>query len=446
MTISVESVRMGSVRAGFQSSGFSAAEARLNPSLWREVPARAAVFALYAEDTNAEPYVGRTPNLRARLRRLLEPSEKHPRRLHLANLVRRVEWRETGSEFEALLAQFNLLVEIYAARGRAEEALRRMHLRSPAYLRYLGSNPHPRLTVTTRPSRREAQWAFGPFASGAAAERYMDEVLKLFLLRRCVEDLECSPAHPGCAYGEMKMCLAPCQMACTPERYAEESAAVERFIETRGESKLAELRVARDVASANLEFERAAEIHGQIEKVGAVAALAPELVRPLNQTRALLLQSAPEHKEAAAPEVNLFMFEDGHFSGPVEFSTLGMRLQNEQSGSSSLFAQPVMMTPVPERDDAIKMPGPAQASRDELVARFEAALVELQDDSTVQNTQLQQGHLALLKRWYYRPSTKREGEIFFPDEKGAWPVKAVLRGIGRVAANQLARVAKETSA
>ncbi len=182
-----------------KSLAFNAAAAREQPELWRELPGKAAVFALYSDDVKAEPYVGRTPNLRGRLRRLLEPSDKHPRRLQLAGLVRRVEWIETGSDFESLLIQFNLLVQVYAARGRTQEALKRMHLRAPAYLRYLGSNPQPRLTTTTRPSQRESQWAFGPFASNATAERFSDELLKLFFLRRCVEDLECSPTHPGCA-------------------------------------------------------------------------------------------------------------------------------------------------------------------------------------------------------------------------------------------------------
>jgi hypothetical protein len=51
---------------------------------------------------------------------------------------------------------------------------------------------------------------------------------------------------------------------------------------------------------------------------------------------------------------------------------------------------------------------------------------------------LRQGHLALLKRWYYRPEARRSGEIFFPDAEGRWPVKALLRGVGRVAAKMLA--------
>lgn len=435
--------------AGFQSLEFNVAEAGAYPLRWRELPARAAVFALYSDDIQAEPYVGRTPNLRGRLRRLLEPSEKHPRRLQLASLVRRIEWIETGSDFEALLRQFNLLVEVFVERDRAAEVLKRMHLRAPTYLRYLGSNPHPRLAVTSRPSRREGQWAFGPFASSVAAERYMDEVQKLFSLRRCVEELKPSPAHPGCAYGEMKMCLAPCQLACTAERYAEESAAVERFMATRGESRLRELRSAREVASTELEFERAAEIHAQIEKVEAVAALAPELVRPMKTLRGLVLQSAPECKEAAAPGVNLFLFEHGVLRGPAVFSTLGMRLQNEHAGSSSLFAQPVMMAPVPERDTTAAAE-PMRAGRDELTARFEAAMDALQagaSDATAgvkQGAEIRQGHIALLKRWYYRPATKREGEIFFPDATGEWPVKSILRGIGRVAISQLPKPAAST--
>jgi hypothetical protein len=39
-------------------------------------------------------------------------------------------------------------------------------------------------------------------------------------------------------------------------------------------------------------------------------------------------------------------------------------------------------------------------------------------------------HLALLKRWYYR--SHRIGEIFLVDEKGAFPMRRIVRGIGRI--------------
>jgi hypothetical protein len=431
-----------------------------------QLPQSPAVFALYGADAHAEPYIGRTPNLRSRLERLLQPSPKHPRRLHLAGLVRRIEWQLTGSEFESLLVQFSLLEQIFGAK-----ALERMHLGAPAFVRFLGGNPYPRIVVTHRPSQREADWAYGPFPSRTAAERYAEEALKLFLLRRCTFDLSPDPKFPGCVYSEMKMCLAPCYKGCTDERYAEEAAAVEGFLATRGESRLVTLRTQRDQASTNLEFESAAALHAQVHRVESVRALAAELVRPLSRLRALILQAS-----ASPDEVAVFLFENGRLRGPAAFSTLGMRIQNEQSGSTSLFAQPIAIEPVLEehgpgtRDVGTSHQGagsgeraensqqnegalapegavapaqetafahPAKIPRGLLEARLEAALAELAETSSALSATLRQGYLALLKRWYYRPEAKRVGEIFFPGADGHWPVKAILRGIGRVAAKNV---------
>jgi excinuclease ABC subunit C len=401
------------------------------------LPRAPAVFALHGAEAKDEPYIGRTPNLRGRLERLLQASAKHPRRLQLAGRVRRIAWRVTGSEFESLLIQFSLLEGVYGAK-----ALERMHLRAPAFVRFLGGNPYPRIVVTHKPSQREADWAYGPFASRVAAERFGEEALKLFLLRRCTDDLNPDPSHPGCVYSEMKMCLAPCYKGCTDERYAEEAAAVQSFLETRGESKLVVLRSERDAASANLAFEDAAALHAQVQKVEAVRALAPELVHPLSKLRVAILQAS-----ANSDEVAVFLFERGCLRGPMGFSTVGMRIQNEQSGSSSLFAQPMALEPVPEeieiREQGVgsndeERVAHAKVPRTMLEARMETVLAELEKDAGSPSATVRQGHLALLKRWYYRPEVKREGELCFPDEEGRWPIKSMLRSIGRVAAKAMA--------
>jgi len=412
------------VHVELQSLAFDPTNAR---GALAELPTKPAVFALHGAEEKDEPYIGRTPNLRGRLERLLQPSPKHPKRLQLAGRVRRIVWRLTGSDFESLLLQFSLLEEVYGAK-----ALERMHLRSPAFVRYLGGNPYPRIVVTNKPSQREADWAYGPYPSRAAAERFAEEALKLFLLRRCTDDLHPDPSHPGCVYSEMKMCLAPCYKGCTDERYAEEAVAVESFLATRGESRLVVLRNERDTASANLEFEAAAALHAQVQKVECVRALASELVRPLSKLHAIVLQ------ESANPdEVAVFLFEHGQWLGPAGFSTVGMRIQNEQSGSSSLFAQPMAIEPIPEnQEQGTAMT--AKAARTMLEARMEAVLAELEKDQKTPSATIKQGHLALLKRWYYRPEAKRVGEIFFPDAEERWPVKALVRGVGRVAARSLA--------
>jgi len=81
---------------------------------------------------------------------------------------------------------------------------------------------------------------------------------------------------------------------------------------------------------------------------------------------------------------------------------------------------------------------PARIPRTMLEARLEEVLAELSADAGAPSSTIRQGHLALLKRWYYRPEARRAGEIFFPDAEGRWPVKAILRGIGRVAAKAFA--------
>lgn len=439
-----------------QSVPFDPADAKAALS---RLPTSPAVFALYGAETKDEPYIGRTPNLRGRLERLLQPSAKHPKRLQLAGRVRRIAYWLTGSDFESLLAQFEMLQGVYGAKS-----LDRMHLRAPAFVRFLGSNPYPRIVVTHKPSQREADWAYGPFASRVAAERFAEEMLKMFLLRRCTDDLNPDPSHPGCVYSEMKMCLAPCYKGCTDERYAEEARAVQEFLATRGDSRLVVLRSERDEASERLDFEDAASLHAQVQKVEAVRALAPELVQPMSKLRAVILQASANDDEVA-----VFLYEHGRLRGPVGFSTVGMRIQNEQSGSSSLFAHPMALEPVPEeagtkgpgnrdreiqgvgsREQGVEQQGlgireqglenaskAAKVPRTMLESRMEEVLAKLEESAEPPSSTERQGHLALLKRWYYRPEVKREGEIFFPDAEGQWPIRLILRGAGRVAAKSL---------
>jgi len=52
--------------------------------------------------------------------------------------------------------------------------------------------------------------------------------------------------------------------------------------------------------------------------------------------------------------------------------------------------------------------------------------------------------LAILRRWYYRSS--RLGEIFFADERGSWPLRRIVRGIGRVFQGEKAQAQRIFSA
>ena len=446
--------------------------------LLRSIPAAPGVFSLRGEA--GEPYLTRTADLRRRLRRLLAPPEAvdeqgRPvlsKRLNLRERVRFIEWTRTGSDFESTL----LLYSASRAAFGAEEARRRLRLHPPYFLRVTLSHEHPRVYSTNRLSKKSLPESFGPFPSRAAAERYCDAVLDLFLLRRCYEDLEPHPNHPGCVYGDIKKCMQPCKegnpQACTPEQYAREAQRVFAFFMTRGQSLLDEVATQREAASEAMDFEAAAALHKQWDKVRAASLLADELVRPVDQLRAIILQeAAPREDQLRTEDAAIFLLEHGQIVGPERLSTLGVRAVREQTAvGSSLFAQPLMLAPIPlneptthsailsdqdkavilsEQDNAVilsegRSPEPkdleggqptqalATASTTTPEDRARAAIEAL--SARVHPTDIAElcDSLSLFRRWYYRPEKQRTGEVFLPNPDITWPIRRILNGAARV--------------
>ncbi|MGB7170003.1 MAG: excinuclease ABC subunit C, partial [Acidobacteriaceae bacterium] len=299
-----------------------------------------------------------------------------------------------------------------------------------ALLRMTVENAYPRVYVTNKVTKSAMEDLYGPFPSRAAAETFLENMLDLFKLRRCYEDLAPDPAFPGCVYSEMKKCLAPCFQGCSDERYAEEAAAVRAFLRTRGASLVEAVGKERDAASELMEFEKAAELHTRLAKAEQVAAVVAEAVHPLAHLEGVIVQPA-----AQADHVALFRLTQGMLRGPAIYSVAGMRHPNEAAGSSSLYAQPVAwMEAVPLDAGVVTV-----ASRDELEQRLEGALAELNPEPeergrrrAAKSSGDRGDHLCLFSRWYYRPQVKRTGEVVFADEDGSISPKVLLRAISRV--------------
>jgi excinuclease ABC subunit C len=396
----------------------------------RALPAAAGVVALFGHNATDKPHMLRAANLRRRLQRLLEPAEGQTKRLNLRDRIARIAWREAGSDFEALL----LLHRAMSLAFGTDEARKRMRLSAPYTVRFAAENAYPRIYVTNHLRRRSLATTFGPFASRFAAERYCEAVEDLFLIRRCYLELHPSPDDPGCIYGEMNKCLAPCQQRVTDEVYSAECARVLAFLKTHGASRMSELEAERDQASADMMFEEAAAAHARIGKVKAAAALADELVQPLSDIRAILVMPCAPHADDAEPHVALFAFEDGCLRGPQRVSMLGVRLAREQADvGTSLFAQPMMVAAVPLDGPPLTQGTPKlqepTASAEE---RMLAAIAELEDGGEARDTTEFGDHLALLKRWYYRPEKQRGGAIFFR-ERDAWSMRRMIRAAARIA-------------
>src|ERR1051325_3005738 len=239
-----------------------------------EVPNRPAVFLLWPKE--GDPYLARTALLRRRLLRLLKERDKPGRLLNLRHTVRRIEYYQTGSAFESSVRRYEL-----AHLHSPKTYLDILKLRMPPYVKIVLNNPFPRTQVTTHLSRTQAVY-FGPFRARSTAELFEAQMLDLFQMRRCQDDLALSPAHPGCMYGEMGMCLRPCQEVVGPEEYRHEVDRVEQFLRTNGGSMLESIGKARDRFSEEMMFEEASRQHKRLEKVQEVLKLRDELARDID--------------------------------------------------------------------------------------------------------------------------------------------------------------------
>ncbi len=352
--------------------------------IFAAIPAAPAVFLLRGEHA-AEPYVSKTANLKRRLTRLLAPPEERSRKLNLRLGARRIEYTLTGSDFESRLLLYRTLRAAFPNTYRA-----RLRLRPAPLVRLNLDNPWARAYVTRRIARLHGRSLYyGPFPSRAAAEKFLNDSLDLFKMRRCDFDLNPDPAFPGCIYSEMKMCLAPCFKGCTDEEYAAEVARVRAYLDSGGRSLVSVLAAERESESTNLKFEAAAAIHGRMEKVEAARGLLPDIARPLERVSGVVVQRAAEPGAVA-----LFRLAGGLLSGPISFSL------EQREG------KPVSME-----------------------ARITETLAAATLASSTSAAELME-HLALLKHWFYRSS--RQGEIFLADERGELPLRRVVRGLSRV--------------
>jgi excinuclease UvrABC nuclease subunit len=341
---------------------------------------------LRGEDRSSEPYVSKTANLRRRLQRLLSAPEEHTKRLNLRHRVRSIEYTLTGSDFESGFVLYQILRAAFP-----KTYSKRLRLRFAPLVKLHLENEFPRASITTRLGRMSGKnLYYGPFASRVAAEKFMNDALDFFNMRRCVDDLHPDPRFPGCIYSEMKMCLAPCFRGCTDDEYRAEVVRVEDFLDSRGESLKRQMAAERDDASAKMEFETAAAIHARLDKLTPVLQQLPEFVRRIDQSHAVIVQKSQQRESVA-----LFRVDGGALAGPLEFPISDA----EHTKSQSMEAR-------------------IRAARAVFPAARPASAIERME------------HLAILKRWCYRGT--RAGEIFFADAKGELPMRRLVRGIGRV--------------
>ena len=347
-------------------------------------PNAPAVFLIWADE--GPPYLARTALLRRRLLRLLRERDHPSRLLNLRNVARRIEYWRCGSSLESTIILYWL-----ARRHFPENYLRIAKLHMPAFLKLTLSNAFPRTLVTTRITGGRGLY-FGPFRTRIAAEQFETQALDLFQVRRCQENLEPRSDHPGCIYGEMGMCLRPCQQVVGPEEYSAEVARLANFLSSGGVSMLEPVASARDRLSEELNFEEAARQHRRYERIQQVLSLRDDLVRDIDRLYGLAVTPAP-----MPGAVLLWFVLQGAWVEPVVFP--------------------------------LEAPGSEIVSMDHRLREIRAHL----SNSYVSHPERQE-HLAILAKWYY--SSWRDGEWLDFDGPDRLPYRKIVNAISRIAKQQ----------
>ena len=259
-------------------------------------------------------HLSSSTNLARRLRRLLCAPQGGPTvlasRLHGNGTAVRC-WI-TGSRLESLLLLYEL-----ARVHFADDYLLRLRLRIPWFIALVDTDRFARLTVTNRLGKG-AESAIGPFPSREAAQRYEEELLTSFSIRRCLEELSPAPEHPGCIYGEINLCSRPCQGAVSESEYRREADGVKDFLLAHGRSTIHSLSLARDQAAADTDFEMAAQIHKRIEKLKTAAKGRDTVITEVENFNGVAVT-----KGLGENQVRLWPMLAGFWQTPVTFETAG---------------------------------------------------------------------------------------------------------------------------
>jgi excinuclease ABC subunit C len=372
--------------------------ARADEDFFLALPPKPAVCLIETRAENAEPFLIRTQDLRRRLQRLLGPADPASKRLNLRELARGIRYRVTGSKLEQSLTYYQHAKQVFPKRYR-----KLTRLRPPAVLKISLRNAYSRCYVTRSIAVDEtgaptAGPYYGPFPSRKSALAFSEQALDLFKVRRCQIKIRRDPTFPGCIYSEMKMCLAPCFAGCTKEEYDAEVQRLVQFLDTNGNSLRAAIEDDRERASADLDFERAAQLHKRLEKLDEALRFRPELARRIANLDAVILQRSAEEQS-----IGVFGVHGGRLAEP--FFLRFAEIASQPRSAEHIFKDYLEGNAATAQNAENSQRPSASASRDELGE-----------------------HLALISRWFY--SNPREGEIFFREKD--WPYRKILRACSRL--------------
>lgn len=208
-------------------------------------------------------YVGKAKHLKKRLSSYFRKTGLAPKTQALVAKIEDIQITVSSSEMEALILEQSLIKQ-----HRPPYNILLRDDKSYPYILATSGEPYPRLAFHRGAKRYKGRY-FGPFPGSGAVRETLNFLQKVFRVRQCEDSFFRNRTRP-CLQYQIQRCSGPCTEEISESDYA---IAVERtvqFLEGKGEHLIQELAEEMEQASAELAFERAAELRDQIADLRSI--------------------------------------------------------------------------------------------------------------------------------------------------------------------------------
>jgi len=214
----------------------------------------------FLDNKNKIIYIGKAKNLPKRLLNYASSSGLTIRIQRLIASIKDLEIITTTNESEALLLEANLIKKF---KPRYNVLLK--DDKSFPYIQIRMSDPWPQLTKF-RGRHNDQDLYFGPFASVASANWTIKMLQKVFQIRVC-DDYTFKNRSRPCMLYQIKRCSAPCTNEIEKENYIKSVEECIDFLNGKSRSIQKKFSKEMDMASKNLDFEKAAIYRDRIKSL-----------------------------------------------------------------------------------------------------------------------------------------------------------------------------------
>ena len=222
----------------------------------KNLPEKPGVYRML-NDKGDVLYVGKARALKKRVVTYSHVAKLPNRLKRMVSETVAMEFITTNSEVEALLLESNLIKKL-----RPPFNIVLKDDKSFPYIIFTGNHPFPQLKKH-RGARGDDGEYFGPFASAGSVNRTIDLLQRLFRLRNCTDSYFAARKRP-CLQYHIKRCTGPCVGKISQEDYKHNAEQARAFLTGDSGSVQKEFRALMEAASADMNFEQAAEYRDKL--------------------------------------------------------------------------------------------------------------------------------------------------------------------------------------